>query len=165
MKKVTLFCAAALFSLLSFAQDNNADIVKVGDSMPAFTLHSTVNGTVNSEDLKGKVVLINIFATWCGPCQREIPHLQKLEEKYHGKDIYFVSISCDNNKKAWENRVRAGLKGIQLHFVNGDTFMNDYMIKGIPRFILLDKEGKIISVDMSRPSDPKTIAKLDELLN
>ena len=106
-----------------------------------------------------------IWATWCGPCQREIPHLQKLEEKYHGKDIYFVSISCDNNKKAWENRVRAGLKGIQLHFVNGDTFMNDYMIKGIPRFILLDKEGKIISVDMSRPSDPKTIAKLDELLN
>jgi len=165
MRKVTLFCAATLFSLLSFAQDNNADIVKVGDSMPAFTLHSTVNGTVNSEDLKGKVVLINIFATWCGPCQREIPHLQKLEEKYHGKDIYFVSISCDNNKKAWENRVRAGLKGIQLHFVNGDTFMNDYMIKGIPRFILLDKEGKIISVDMSRPSDPKTIAKLDELLN
>ena len=165
MRKVTLFCAAALFSLLSFAQDNNADIVKVGDSMPAFTLHSTVNGSVNSEDLKGKVVLINIFATWCGPCQREIPHLQKLEEKYHGKDIYFVSISCDNNKKAWENRVRAGLKGIQLHFVNGDTFMNDYMIKGIPRFILLDKEGKIISVDMSRPSDPKTIAKLDELLN
>ena len=165
MRKVTLFFAAALFSLLSFAQDNNADIVKVGDSMPAFTLHSTVNGTVNSEDLKGKVVLINIFATWCGPCQREIPHLQKLEEKYHGKDIYFVSISCDNNKKAWENRVRAGLKGIQLHFVNGDTFMNDYMIKGIPRFILLDKEGKIISVDMSRPSDPKTIAKLDELLN
>ena len=165
MKKVTLFCAAALFSLLSFAQDNNADIVKVGDSMPAFPLHSTVNGTVNSEDLKGKVVLINIFATWCGPCQREIPHLQKLEEKYHGKDIYLVSISCDNTKKAWENRVRAGLKGIQLHFVNGDTFMNDYMIKGIPRFILLDKEGKMISVDMSRPSDPKTIAKLDELLN
>ena len=112
-----------------------------------------------------KYVYIDIWATWCGPCQREIPHLQKLEEKYHGKDIYFVSISCDNNKKAWENRVRAGLKGIQLHFVNGDTFMNDYMIKGIPRFILLDKEGKIISVDMSRPSDPKTIAKLDELLN
>ena len=165
MRKVILFCAATLFSLLSFAQESDADIVKVGDNIPAFTLHSTANGTINSADLKGKVVLINIFATWCGPCQREIPHLQKLEEKYHGKDIYFVSISCDNNKKAWENRVRAGLKGIQLHFVNGDTFMNDYMIKGIPRFILLDKEGKIISVDMSRPSDPKTIAKLDELLN
>lgn len=120
---------------------------------------------VSLSDFKEKYVYIDIWATWCGPCQREIPHLQKLEEKYHGKDIYFVSISCDKNRKVWENRVRAGLKGIQLHFVNGDTFMNDYMIKGIPRFILLDKEGKIISVDMSRPSDPKTIAKLDELLN
>ena len=120
---------------------------------------------VSLSDFKGKYVYIDIWATWCGPCQREIPHLQKLEEKYHGKDIYFVSISCDNYKKAWWNRWWAVVKGIQFHFGNGDAFKNDYMIKGIPRFILLDKEGKIISVDMSRPSDPKTIAKLDELLN
>lgn len=139
--------------------------LSVGALSPNFNCTDLSGKKVSLSDFKGKYVYIDIWATWCGPCQREIPHLQKLEEKYHGKDIYFVSISCDNNKKAWENRVRAGLKGIQLHFVNGDTFMNDYMIKGIPRFILLDKEGKIISVDMSRPSDPKTLAKLDELLN
>ena len=139
--------------------------LSVGALSPNFNCTDLSGKKVSLSDFKGKYVYIDIWATWCGPCQREIPHLQKLEEKYHGKDIYFVSISCDNNKKAWENRVRAGLKGIQLHFVNGDTFMNDYMIKGIPRFILLDKEGKIISVDMSRPSDPKTIAKLYELLN
>ena len=139
--------------------------LSVGALSPNFNCTDLSGKKVSLSDFKGKYVYIDIWATWCGPCQREIPHLQKLEEKYHGKDIYFVSISCDNNKKAWENIVRAGLKGIQLHFVNGDTFMNDYMIKGIPRFILLDKEGKIISVDMSRPSDPKTIAKLDELLN
>mgnify|MGYP001512515016 FL=1 len=56
MRKVILFCAATLFSLLSFAQESDADIVKVGDNIPAFTLHSTANGTVNSADLKGKVV-------------------------------------------------------------------------------------------------------------
>ena len=69
MRKVTLFCAATLFSLLSFAQDNNADIVKVGDSMPAFTLHSTVNGTVNSEDLKGKVCIYRYlgYLVWSLP--------------------------------------------------------------------------------------------------
>lgn len=139
--------------------------LSVGAFSPNFNCMDLSGKKVSLSDFKGKYVYIDIWATWCGPCQREIPHLQKLEEKYHGKDIYFVSISCDTNRKAWENRVRAGLKGIQLHFVNGDTFMNEYMIKGIPRFILLDKEGKIISADMSRPSDPKTIAKLDELLN
>ena len=65
MRKVILFCAATLFSLLSFAQESDADIVKVGDNIPAFTLHSTANGTINSADLKGKVVLINIAkANW-----------------------------------------------------------------------------------------------------
>ena len=72
MKKVTLFCVAALFSLLSFAQNDKGDIVKTGDKMPAFTLTSTVNGTVNSADLKGKVVLINIFATWCRSEERRV---------------------------------------------------------------------------------------------
>ena len=54
MRKVILFCAATLFSLLSFAQESDADIVKVGDNIPAFTLHSTANGTIHSADLKGK---------------------------------------------------------------------------------------------------------------
>lgn len=92
--------------------------LSVGALSPNFNCTDLSGKKVSLSDFKGKYVYIDIWATWCGPCQREIPHLQKLEEKYHGKDIYFVSISCDNNKKAWENRVRAGLKGIQLHFVN-----------------------------------------------
>lgn len=89
MRKVILFCAATLFSLLSFAQESDADIVKVGDNIPAFTLHSTANGTINSADLKGKVVLINIFATWCGLAKANWLKFRK----YSGLNIKTTRIS------------------------------------------------------------------------
>ena len=116
-------------------------------------------------DLKGKYIYIDVWATWCGPCRGELPALKELEEKYAGKDIHFVSLSCDKNKKAWENMVtKDQLKGIQLHMGTDRTFMDAYLINGIPRFILLDRDGKIISANMTRPSDPKTAEKFNELL-
>lgn len=139
--------------------------VATGAPSPDFNCTDVSGKKFTLSDFRGKYVYIDIWATWCGPCQREIPHLQKLEERYHGAEICFVSISCDTNRNAWESRVKGGMKGIQLHFAEGDTFMDAYMISGIPRFILLDKEGRIISADMSRPSNPETVARLNELLN
>ena len=89
---------------------------------------------------------------------------QKLEEKYGKKNIYFVSISCDRDKAAWEKMVKEDkLGGIQLHNGGDNTFMDAYMITGIPRFILLDKEGKIINAKMTRPSNPETAKTFDAL--
>ena len=119
---------------------------------------------VSVKELRGKYVYIDIWATWCVPCRKELPHLAKLEEKYKDADIHFVSISCDTNRKAWEKMVKAkSMKGIQLNF-NDDSFMKQYMIKGVPHFILLDKEGKIVSSDMTRPSDPATTALFEKIL-
>ena len=107
--------------------------------------------------LAGKYVYIDVWATWCGPCRGELPHLKKLEHQYKNKNIAFVSISCDQDKAAWEKMVKSEkLGGIQLHNGGDREFMQAYIIKGIPRFILLDREGKIINSDMSRPSDAKT---------
>ena len=117
------------------------------------------------EDFKGKYVYIDVWATWCGPCRKEIPHLQRLEETLEGEDIYFVSLSCDTKRDAWEDRVKKGMKGIQILLNPDDTFMQEYMISGIPRFILLDREGHILSHNMSRPSDPKTEVALKALLD
>ncbi len=83
--------------------------------------------------------------------------MKKLEHQYKNKNIAFVSISCDQDKAAWEKMVKSEkLGGIQLHNGGDREFMQAYIIKGIPRFILLDREGKIINSDMSRPSDAKT---------
>lgn len=140
-------------------------VLRAGMPSPSFEYLDIDGKTVKLSDLRGKYVYIDVWATWCGPCRGELPHLKKLEEKYHGKDIHFVSISTDKDKKAWENMVRKDqMKGIQLHQGGDRSFSKAYIINGIPRFILIDREGKIISADMTRPSNPETAKKFDELL-
>ena len=143
------------------AQFNN-----LGKGSMSADFHATnIKGQqVSLKDLRGKYIYIDIWATWCVPCRKEMPHLVKLEEKYKDADIHFVSISCDTNRKAWERMVTTkNMKGIQLHF-SDNSFMKKYMIEGVPHFILLDKEGKIISADMTRPSDPATTELFEQLL-
>lgn len=141
--------------------------VSKGQPSPTFK-YLDINGKeVSLEDLKGKYVYIDIWATWCGPCCGEIPHLQKLEHQYAGRNIHFVSISCDKDKAAWEAKVKKdNMGGIQLHTGGDNTFLDTYRtlgVTGIPRFILLDKEGKIIDAFMTRPSDPATVATFNAL--
>ena len=168
MRKVTLFCAATLFSLLSFAQDNNADIVKVGDSMPAFTLHSTVNGTVSSEDLKGKVVLINIFATWCGPCQSELAEVQKtLWPKYKdNKDFCMLVIGCEHtDDQLTKYNKRKGFT-FPLYPDPKREVTGKFACQYIPRSYLIDKEGKVISatVGYKKEEMDKLMKEIDKAL-
>ncbi|WP_421919897.1 thioredoxin domain-containing protein [Marinifilum sp.] len=127
-----------------------------------------VNGKmVSLESLKGKFVYIDLWATWCGPCKKEIPFLQKLEHEYAGKDIHFVSISSDKPEdvEKWKAMVKEkNMGGIQLH-ANGDQeFAKAYKVQGIPRFILLDKEGKIVEINAPRPSSEEIRPLLDQLL-
>lgn len=139
--------------------------LRVGMPSPAFSCPDIEGKTVTLESLRGKLVYIDVWATWCGPCRGELPHLEKLEESYAGKDIHFVSISCDQNKAAWEKMVREkNMKGIQLYGGSKMQFMDDYLINGIPRFILLDREGRIVKADAPRPSNPDTPKLFDEWL-
>jgi len=114
--------------------------------------------------LKGKYVYIDVWATWCGPCRQELPHLVKLEEKFHDKNIAFVSISVDNRMKDWQRMVmRDKMAGIQLYGGPRAPILTDFQIAGIPRFLLLSREGKVINPDMNRPSDAATERILNEL--
>lgn len=116
---------------------------------------------VSLEDLKGYLVYIDVWATWCGPCREEIPHLKQLEEMFKGTKVKFVSISTDQNKEAWEKMVKEEkLGGIQLHTDGDEGFVNAFRVNGIPRFILIDQEGNIMEANMLRPSDEKTVQYL-----
>lgn len=138
--------------------------LKPGDPSPDFRAVDVNGRPVFLKSLKGKYVYIDLWATWCGPCLGEVPHLQKLEKKMHDRKIVFVSISCDDDFGGWKEYVQENaMGGIQLNFDGNQRFQELYQVKSIPRFILLDKKGRIINADMTRPSNPKTGKTLEAL--
>ncbi len=149
-----------------------------GAPSPTFDGYENYKGGKTSlVDLKGKYVYIDVWATWCGPCKREIPSLKKIEHDYKGKNIEFVSISVDDARRSgggsldvakekWRTMIaEKELGGIQLFSDNNwnSEFIKNYKIEGIPRFILIDPNGNIVSADAPRPSDPKLVELFTEL--
>jgi len=140
-----------------------------GIASPSFDYENHKGGKTKLEDLRGKYVYIDVWATWCGPCIAEIPHLKKVEAKYHGKNIEFVSISVDTEKdyEKWKKMVVAKeLGGIQLFADKNWTsdFIKAYGINAIPRFILIGPDGKVIKADAARPSSASLTELLDSLV-
>jgi thiol-disulfide isomerase/thioredoxin len=141
----------------------------VGQKGLDFTYKDINDKAVSFSDFKGKFVYIDLWATWCGPCKAEIPHMKKIEEDYHGKNIVFVSLSLDKPKDAqkWKDYVtKEQLKGIQLMADKdfGSDVAKNYDVNAIPRFLLFDTKGNIINADALRPSNPELRVQLDKLL-
>jgi thiol-disulfide isomerase/thioredoxin len=149
----------------------------IGKPAPKFEGYENVKGGKTSlEDLKGKYVYIDVWATWCGPCLREIPSLKEVEKEYHDKNIEFVSISVDDGRGfkgdaaaariGWKEMVaEKSLGGTQLLSDKGwqSDFISEFRIKGIPRFLLIDPKGVVVNADAPRPSSSKLRTLLNSL--
>lgn len=150
--------------------------LKKGNPAPEFFNYENSKGGTNSlKDFRGKYVYIDVWATWCRPCIAQIPYLKKLEEEYKNKNIVFVSISTDDDRRSngswekahdkWKKMVtQKNLSGIQLWAGKDDArFSVEYAIRGIPRFILIDPKGNIVDSDTKRPTDPSIRSMLNNL--
>jgi thiol-disulfide isomerase/thioredoxin len=154
----------------------------VGKPSPTFVNYENYKGgTTSLSDLKGKYVYVDVWATWCGPCKKEIPFLKEVEAKYHDKNIEFVSISVDEgrgfkgntpeeklaaSKEGWKKMIaEKEMGGIQLLADKAwrSDFVQGYKIMGIPRFILIDPNGNVVDANAPRPSSPKLIKLFNEL--
>ncbi len=139
--------------------------LETGCISPEFR-YADLNGKmVALSDFAGKYVFIQIWASWCEPCREELPHWKELAWQFEGTDICFVSISCNWDKAAWRRTVKEEqLPGIQLYADRDSGFLKAYMVRNIPRFILIDREGRIIDSGMSRPSASRTLKILYTLV-
>ena len=132
-----------------------------GKEAPDFDGLTRDGKKVHLDDLKGKKVYVDVWATWCGPCIREIPSLKELEEELHGEAVEFVSVSIDqeSDREKWRKFVEdRNLGGTQIMTEGAweSDLTKNYNIKGIPRFILIDEQSRIISANAPRPSEERT---------
>ncbi len=138
---------------------------KLAPGSPAIDclLEDTDGKTAKLSDHFGKVLYIDVWATTCGPCCAEIPHLEKLVEHYKNDDrIEFISVSIDDNRDAWLKKLAKDKPQCKQYI--SDDIMGKYSIMGIPMFIMIGKDEKIITVSAPRPSNPEIIQFIDSNL-
>jgi thiol-disulfide isomerase/thioredoxin len=163
MVKCNLYCIVFLVCvffggepLKGQDQDGKADLLKIGEICPSFALEDTSGVRMSLESLRGKYVYIDVWASWCYPCRKQVPYLQRLEEELSDKNITFLGISLDEINFRWLGMIQgAKMDGLQWRVLDS-KFKESFGIKAIPRFILLDKQGRVVKINMSRPSEPET---------
>lgn len=142
------FVYTLLFSIQMYAQPAPA----VGAIAPDFELTNPNGKIIKLSDLRGKVVLIDFWASWCGPCRKENPNVVEAYEKYNkkkfanAKGFEVFSISLDQNEKAWKSAVlKDNLKWPNHALDQANLVSQLYQVKTIPSGFLIDGDGKIVA--------------------
>ena len=119
--------------------------MKVGKPAPAFVCQNPKGKKLSPADFKGKVLVLDFWASWCGPCRQEIPHMKKFYEEFKGKDVEFLSVSIDAKEPAWRKAMKEENMAWPQGWVKdaGKEVMNLYQFGGIPFILVLDKDGNI----------------------
>ena len=135
-----------MFVMLVAAICVQAQELKMGDAMPKFELNSTVYGDIKPADLKGKVVLVSLFATWCGPCQKELAEVQStLWPKYKDKkDFVMLVIGREHTDEQLQKYNERKKFTFPLYPDPKREVFSKFAEKSIPRAYLFGKDGKLI---------------------
>ncbi|MFH0761559.1 MAG: TlpA disulfide reductase family protein [Bacteroidota bacterium] len=145
LASLTLLLSLAALHLSAQEQDSS-NLLKVSDDMPEFTLKTLDGNTVSSDDLYGKVVLINFFATWCPPCNLELPLLEKDIWAKYKDDENFVLLVIDREEPADKVAPFVKKKKFTMPFYLDPKreVYGLFATKFIPRNYLFDKEGRLM---------------------
>ena len=124
---------------------------QIGDVAPEIELPALNGGTAKLSDMKGQVVLLDFWASWCGPCRRENPNVVKMYNEYHGQGFEIFAVSLDKTKSAWTQAVKQD--GLTWTHVSDLLFWQSagakiYKVQSIPQTFLIDQKGIIVAVGL-----------------
>lgn len=146
-------------------QESQGSQIRIGSKAPNIALPSPDGDTIELYSLRGKYVLLDFWAAWCGPCRRENPNLVENYDKYHEKGFEIYQVSLDKNRKAWVDAIQHDNLGwyhvSDLKYWNSEP-AKKYNVRGIPANFLLDKNGKIIAINLRGKALGK---RLDKIFN
>ena len=140
-----------------------AEISAIGTTPKTFEVKDQNGQPLSLENLKGKVVLVDFWATWCGPCREELPNVLAAYEKFHSKGFEIVGVSLDEDEKAFREFIKSeGMTWPQ--FFDGNGWENElaqlYGVQSIPATYLLDREGKIVRIGLRGEALSTAVEKL-----
>lgn len=139
-----------------------------GKTAPDFEMEDINGNKLTLSSLQGKLLYIDVWATWCGPCKLELPKMKTLAEHYKDDaNVLLVSISIDQDFDRWKETISKSeqISNWSQYHVTGaleSDFCKRYNVVGIPRFLIIDRNGKVVSLDAPRPGEASTIELIDQ---
>lgn len=131
---------------------------------PAFALPSLRGGEIRLSDFRGKVVLLNFFASWCAPCAAEAPDLRATSEKYGGRNVVFVGVAILDEFDQAQAFLERHRLTYPAAFDRGNKIMEKYQVTGLPTSIFIDPSGMIVSRFVGPFIGPEGVAELERRL-
>lgn len=127
------------------ATPSQAGAPQVGNPAPEWTLKATNGKSVSLKDLRGKVVVLDFWASWCNPCRRAMPGMQKLHERFKDKPVAIYGVNCREKRRGFDPAAFMKKQGLTYpQLTNGNIAANAYGVRGIPAFFIIGKDGKLV---------------------